>query len=77
MDLELQVLTHHGESAYECLVKWRLRTGDDLDESSVQACIAVEQQLANLMRKGDVHRIRSVLFPGSRSMLVFPSIAYH
>ena len=44
--------THHGDSAYECLVNWRLRTGGDLDPRILKQCLAMEDRLRELMKKG-------------------------
>lgn len=45
--------TDAGESVYECLVKWRLRTGGDLDSQSKRECEEMEQRLENSMKKGN------------------------
>ena len=50
--------THHGESAFECLVKWRLRTGGDLDSSTLKSCLNMEEKLATFMRNGMVVNVQ-------------------
>ena len=46
------VQTNLGESVYECLLKWRLRTCGDLDSRSLKDCTDMEQKLAEAMKKG-------------------------
>lgn len=47
--------TDAGESVFECLVKWRLRTGGDLDSRTLKECISMEQRLTESMKKGKSH----------------------
>lgn len=44
--------TDGGESVYECLLKWRLRTGGDLDPRLLKECTSMEQKLVELMKRG-------------------------
>lgn len=44
--------TDVGESVYECLLKWRLRTGGDVDSRVLKQCLSMEQRLVDLMKKG-------------------------
>lgn len=44
--------TDAGESVFECLLKWRLRTGGDLDPATLKQCIYMEQRLSDSMKKG-------------------------
>ena len=44
--------TNVGESVYECLVKWCIRTCGDLDSRSLKECTEMEQRLAESMKKG-------------------------
>lgn len=43
--------TDAGESVYECLLKWRLRTGGDLDSRTLQECLDMERKLTDSMSK--------------------------
>ena len=44
--------TNVGESVYECLVKWCIRTCGDLYSRSLKECTEMEQRLAESMKKG-------------------------
>ena len=44
--------TDAGESVYECLLKWRLRTGGDLDSQTLKECLNMEKKLSEAMKKG-------------------------
>lgn len=44
--------TDTGETVFECLSKWRLRTGGDLDSRTLKECLDMEQKLAEAMKKG-------------------------
>lgn len=44
--------TDAGESVYECLLKWRLRTGGDLDSATLKECLNMERKLSDSMKKG-------------------------
>ncbi|EFX69074.1 hypothetical protein DAPPUDRAFT_62661, partial [Daphnia pulex] len=43
--------TDVGESVYECLLKWRLRTGGDLDSQTLKDCLNMEKKLSDSMKK--------------------------
>ncbi|XP_057368859.1 tonsoku-like protein [Daphnia carinata] len=45
--------TDAGESVYECLLKWRLRTGGDLDSATLKECLNMERKLSDSMRKAN------------------------
>lgn len=54
-------LTDHGESVYECLIKWRLRTGGNLDSILLQSSLRVEQKLKEAMKTGELsHQISEI-----------------
>ena len=48
-------LTDHGESVYECVVKWRLRTGGNLDSLTLQSCLKIEHKLKESMKTGKLN----------------------